>query len=62
MRCHSVFSVRSPELRSRKLKLVAIWKLATVVSLAVWRISGAAPTLPSSSTMFFDFMSVSNRE
>src|SRR5690348_7954916 len=50
-RCHSVRSLRSPELRSRQLSDVATERLAIRVPSWVERISGSRPRLPTRITL-----------
>src|SRR5271169_5351405 len=50
-RCHSVRSLRSPELRSRQLSEVARLRLAIRVPSLVERISGSRPRLPTRMTL-----------
>src|SRR5579862_3563560 len=50
-RCHSVFSLRSPDILSRQLSLVARLRLAMRMPSWVERISGSRPRLPTRMTL-----------
>ena len=52
IRCHSVFSRRSPEALSVQLSLVARVMLTILPPLWVFRTSGSLPRLPTSVTLF----------
>ena len=50
-RCHSVLSLRSPESLSFQLSEVAMFRLTTLVPLAVFATFGSAPKLPTKITL-----------
>src|SRR5882757_7497149 len=51
-RCHSVFSLRSPEFLSRHVSEVAMLRLASGRPSCVRRISGSLPRFPTRITLF----------
>src|SRR5690349_7342870 len=61
-RCHSVFSLRSPDALSRQFSEVAIERLAIEDPLGICLISGSRPRLPTRITLLTEpamFVSVS---
>src|SRR5215470_7929260 len=53
-RCHSVFSLRSPEALSRQLSEVATDRLAIEEPDGICLISGSRPKFPTKITLFTD--------